>query len=231
MFFLSKVTIIVPTHSNYIDVCNIFFELFKKNWSDCEYDLIFSISGENKEIENADTIYNGKNVSLPRCIYNASLKKKSDIYICMLGDAFISEKVNSYEIAQLIKEFEELGGEYASLILCKSKKKYTDSNLFFKQIYSKDHYAHSFIAFIASHDFIINNFNSEITDFDFEMNYVMNEGIDGFYYPKHYIVKKNYLHLIPGIEKGRWNRKSFYIIKNKNKDVDLNGRGCFIKYI
>ena len=85
--------IVLPTHSNYCKITENFLELLKKNWKDCPFDVIVSITGEDVRLDGVRSVYNGKNATLIDCLVNASKKYKSNYYISFLGDAFINKAI------------------------------------------------------------------------------------------------------------------------------------------
>ena len=60
-------TIIIPTHSSYLDVCYNFLEVFHESWKDCRYTIVLSVTGEDICKYDGAYIYNGKHASLTDC--------------------------------------------------------------------------------------------------------------------------------------------------------------------
>ncbi len=83
--------IVLPTHSDYIEITKIFLQLLKKNWSDCPFKIIISVTGEKIVVDDAEIVYNGKKASLIDCLVNVSKQYNSKYYISFLGDAFINK--------------------------------------------------------------------------------------------------------------------------------------------
>lgn len=216
------VILIIPTHSSYMDIVKNFLELFSKNWNDCNYPIIISVCGKNEKIDGYINIYNGNDASLIDCILNAALEFKSKYYICLLGDAFINKKVNQKIIDTIIYSMEQGKINYCSLLNVRHYRKIKSFNSSLRYINSKDRYSHTFIAFIANNYYLKNVLSKFHTDLEYEMGYI---NIEKEYYFEHdLIVKNNYLGILPGIRKGKWNRIFLYKLKKDNPEIVFSKR-------
>lgn len=214
-----KCIILMPTHSNYIDVVRNFLELKEKNWENCPYEIVISIFGENKTIDGYNCIYNGKDSSLIECIRNARNQYDSEYYMCFLGDAFINKKVNQSIIDNILKAIIENKFRYCSLFYTKNYKKMKSFNNNLRFIHSKDRYSHNFVAYIASANYVDEDICSCQTDVDYELKYLGNK--DDFYYNDHVIVKSNILNIVAGIRKGKWKVIPLQKLKKDNPEVNF----------
>lgn len=219
-----KSLIILPTYSNYLDVCFCFLELLEKKWEN-HPKVILSIIGDNKSIKNYDFIYNEKGTSLPKAIYNATKKYKADYYFCLLGDAFITENINQQFVERLLSIMTEKKINYCSLLPVKSSLQPKKNRDIFNYIKYQDRYSHNFIAFIASEKFIQEEFSNNITDFEFELKYlkIANEMLKG-YFDDRIILNRNYMNINHGISKGKWIRKTYKMLLKQNLDKPLPNR-------
>ena len=222
---MSKIIINLVTHSAYKDVCLDFLKLFEKNWSDCPYDFVISVVGENIDFGNYSSIYHGKKCSLPEAVYNVMTDEQYEYCISFLGDAFINEHVDNKMIEELLKKIRSENIQYCCLIPRKSfrlKNKLISQEL--RYISSMDSYNMSFVAFIASRDFIKNEFANGISDLDFETKYLMNNDKSNIFYKDRAIVTKNVFHLAPGINAGKWNRHVYKKLRRDNPEITFNSR-------
>lgn len=231
---------ILVTHSSYMDVCNIFLKLFEMNIDPSEKkQLVISITGENIEIPGYNCIYNGKQATLPECIYNAARQCESKYYLCFLGDSFVMEKVNRNEIELLLRVMKKANARYVSLIpqrnYCK-KKRY---NELMRYIGMTDRYSHSFTAFAANYDFIEEEFEHGISDLDFELKYLEKvneyETKNAGYFSRDFCLLENIFHIKSGIRKGKWDRYVAFYMKRKYPQFNYeirkkNGIGEQIAY-
>lgn len=204
---MPKCTVIIPTHSDYIDICQILLKLISKNWEDNSYRIVVSVTGEDTTINGYDCIFNN-GASLLTCVYNAAVRFPSQCYLVLLGDAFITQPINNLAVNRIIDAFILNSFSYCNLRPYKSinkKKSFDDS---FNYINKKDWYSHSFIAFLASRSFIFNEFNNDKikSDRDFELKYLkITNLVEGnSFYNDHVVLIDNIFHISPGIEKGKW---------------------------
>lgn len=224
----NKIAFILLTHSSYFDICQCFLELFEKNFlsfTNKKVELIISYCGTKLEIKNYSNIYNGKEATLPDCLRNATESVDADLYFSFLGDAFFSRMVNIDKLERLIDLLLIDKINYCSLI---PKRKYIYNkmisyNNLYRSISYNDLYAHSFIAFIASKEFIFNEFIDGFTDYDFEIKYLKMSGKKGFYNDR-VILIDDVFNIIPGIQKGKWNRKCYKVLSKQSLQVSNNKR-------
>lgn len=223
---MNNCTIIVPTHTNYLDICKINDILINIFWK-TDYKIVYSLYGERVELKGNNVVFNETDNILD-CITNAAKLFPSDCYMVLLGDAFILDRVDSQLIDSAINSFVSLGLQYCNLIPYKTIHKKRVVNDYFYYINRRDRYSHSFVAFLASPDFINNEFaNSYLdSDRDFELKYLEEtKGINcNSYYRDHVCLRDNILHIVPGIEKGQWNRIVRNRIEKTVPDVIENNR-------
>ncbi len=219
--------IILPTHSNYIDICENFLYLFYKNWSNCPFKVVVSITGKDVKLKNTNcfSIYNGKDSTLTECIVKATKEFNADYYMCFLGDAFINRPVDNKWISRLLVLMKSEKIEYCSLMYVKNyarKKSLTED---FRFISSIDRYSHTFVAFVASNNFVQEIIAKCKNDFEFECKYLKNQtGQDAYYYSNHIIVTHNILNIVPAITKGKWDRIAYNKLRKSNPEMKIAKR-------
>lgn len=219
---MSDLVIILPTYSDYIGITKNFMQLLHKNWPDCPYRIVVSVAGQQVKIDGAENLYNGKNVSLIDCVANVAKKYKSRYYISFLGDAFISKPIDNRSIILMLNDLMTNSVEYCSLKYVRNYKKKKKFNNWFRYINSMDRYSHNFTAFVASNNFIKNELSKYKTDLDFEKEYLFRTG--NFYYDNHLVVRRNYLHLLPSIIKGKWDRINYKKLCRNNPEIEFEKR-------
>lgn len=214
--------IVLPTHSNYCKITENFLELLKKNWKDCPFDVIVSITGEDVKLDRVRSVYNGKNASLIDCLVNVSKKYKSNYYISFLGDAFINKAIDNTSIMKILDELADSHADYCSLKYVKEYKKEKKYNQHFRYINDADRYSHNFTAFAVSYDYMNNEMIKFKDDLEFETKYLSKRGND--YYDDHLIVRGNYFNLLPGIVKGKWDAINYRKLKKDNPEIQFEDR-------
>lgn len=223
---MKAIELILVSHWKYIDICEDFIKLFKKNWPNCPYNLTISIKGK-KKINYDKVIYNSDNCSLPKCIYNVVRQSNSKYFFCFLGDAFFSRKIDNNQVKNLVNSIKLNSIEYCCLIPRMPylfTKKSIDS--YIRKINYWDRYNVSFIAFVASKEFISNKFSGNISDYEFENSYIYNSFTysKAYYYSCYAIVQKNIFHIVPAIEKGKWNIIGLLKLKCLNPKIIFSKR-------
>lgn len=223
---MDSIIIIIPTHSAYIDICENFLALLQKNWVECPYKVIISLTGKKIELENYEVMYNGETATLPECIYNAAKRYSAKFYMCFLGDAFINKKINFLEIKDLYSFMIQNHINYCSLTPVIPHKKVNNVNEKFRYINIKDRYSHNFIAFMASLKFIEDEFKDKLTDLDFEIKYLnlANNTNKSYYFTDRIIATRNIFEILPGIKKGKWDRMILKKLEKKNPEIRFSER-------
>lgn len=222
-------TIIIPTNDKYLDICQNFVEVLRMSWSECPYRVIISVYGENKNYQSkvAEILYNEDAKTITSCVYKATKLYNSNMYMVFLGDAFFSKKIDNKEVEKIIDSFQASGFEYCMLRPRKAYDKIRPYNKMIRYIGRRDRYNHSFIAFMAKPEFIEKEFsNPMINDFDFESKYLdeINDCKKNIYYEKHAILRKNIFHIMPGIEKGKWDRIVLRKLKREYPSIEFATR-------
>ncbi|WP_203263471.1 hypothetical protein [Streptococcus uberis] len=204
--FEKKIIIVLPTHSNYLELISNFLQVFNENWPDCPFEIVISITGEDKCINGYDCLYNGKNASLIDCLVSVSNLYNPEYIISFLGDAFITKKINNDDFFEILNFMSENIIHYCSIRYVRNywKKKNASSKLRF--IHQNDRYSHNFVSFIVDQYYMSNTIKNFQSDLEFEQFYLHNQ-IGDDYYKHDVIVSKNIFNINPAINKGKWNRK------------------------
>lgn len=224
-----RCTIILITHSNYLDICENYLELKAKYWSDCKYQTILSYYGEKNNLKDFEskyhinTIYNETSI-ITDCIVNVLKTTESDYYICMLGDAFITDFVNQEDVDDLINQIYHNKINYCSLIYWKEKIRNRSTTLF-RKIRLCDLYRHTFVSFIATKDYI-NDEIEGISDYDFEIKYLKQASDKRTEYIDNAVITKDIFHIRPGITKGNWDKRVLRKMEKQNPEISFSKRKC-----
>lgn len=231
MVNVNDLKIVIPTHSNYIDICNIFMQLFKRNWPDCPYPIYGAVIGDDKTIPGCQSIYCGSDQTLTDAVFFINKKYPTEFTICFLGDAFITGKVNQADVEKLIKDVYKDRINYCRLVTRTYEKKHLKKRQY-RLITGKDVYCFSFVAFIASHNFIESEFKNS-SDLEFEKKYLEKSKHlnHNYIYDDSAILVKNVFHIIPGINKGKWDRHVYRRLQKVNPALSIGNRPKLSIYI
>lgn len=232
-----KTIIIIPTFPQYMDICNIFISLFKKNWTDCPYKIVLSVIGKPQKLITIDCqiFQNDSNTTLTEAIYNVALLNKNDFYICLLADNFISKKIDTKSVQSLINQLSKGNYKYCNLyprFPYRFKYKKEIDNSMVRLLHSEEPYGISFSAFICTFEFIKENFKNKITDLDFETRFLKSEFINKSAFWKNYVrVNKNYFNFISGIDKGKLDLKAYKLLINEKIELPNRKKISYIFYL
>ena len=202
---------IISFSSKYSSLIGIFMPLFLKNTSGLDKNIYISLDEEVPITFEYDDIYISKEETLPTKIKHIAEKHPDEVYICLLGDAFITKRADMHV---LFNELMKQKFNYCNLMPKGAKK--IRKNSIIKKIKTKQRYGVSFIAFAATYAFITSEFNG-ISDYDFEINYLKKsyETKDKFFGGM-YMLNTDLLGIVHGISNGKWNRKAYATISKNN---------------
>ncbi len=208
------INIIVSVNSKYSEVATIFFEQFKKhaNFKDVN---VYIASDEDLDIDYPIKYkYINKEETIPGRIREIVNKEGKGYYCCFLADAFICKNLAERDVKNFLEMIEAESISYCNLLPKKNKR------ILKEPINKKQRYGVSFIAFIASYDFIIDEFKPGITDYDFEEKYLMiaNEAGNGKF-ENMYILCNNMFHIEHGIVGGKWDRKTYKVLRKDGVQI------------
>lgn len=220
--------IIVPTNSKYIDICGNFVKVLNRSWPDCSYNLIMSVTGEDKKVEGVENLYNGSNASLIDCIVNASDKYNCDYYMIFLGDAFMCGKVDSQNVEKLLDDMRDNEIDFCCLYPEKTRMKVKKVGEQARYIHIKDRYCHCFGYILCNKKYINEMFISAgiSTDLEYELWY-LNKSMESktdYYYAHDAVVTSNIFNIRCGIKKGKWDRVVHRWINKNYPDIQLAAR-------
>lgn len=210
------------THSSYLDVCELFIYLLRKNWPDCPYRIVCSIYGEDKKIANVECMYIGTNQIITDCIVEVAKKYESRFYMCFLGDAFISNTVTTAEVDRLINDLDRKSANYCNLTVNYFNKRILKNTIIYNLDY-RENYGHSFVSFIATKKFIMEELHN-VTDYEFEMKYQNSRSKNNDIFNDRYRVSSNIMNIFPTVEKGKWDRFALKKVRKYNPEINIGNR-------
>lgn len=208
---------VVTLSSKYEEIGKIFFELLFKNFPYEKKNIFVSSDTELELSFKADYTYINSEETLPTKICNIAKNNKKDYYICLLGDAFLCGAIDKEEIDKTFKLIEEGGYDYCNLI---PKNNFLKNGKVIRNIKTNERYGVSFIAFVATYDFIVNEFGDNISDHDFETKYLLKAiHQKSKYLNEKAILKRNIFHICHGVSDGKWVRKSYKKVCNNGIEI------------
>lgn len=211
-----KIIAFVNFSSKYQDVAKAFLASWKKNFKYTGIRLVVISDNvyKTQDFEN----FQSNEKSLPKKIYLASKKYPADYYLCLLGDAFICDRVDRTKIKKLVNFIEKNKIDYCNLM-----PKNMPHKGIIRYINKREAYGVSFIAFISSRKYIETVLSAYTDDIAFEMDYLgkAEKNTPG-YYKNMIILNENIFHILHGVIKGKWTRKAARYIERNFPEIILN---------
>ena len=209
------VIIIIMISEVYSDIAKINRELIGKYWPDCPYPIIYC--GDTDYNIYGERYYEFKNdVSLPIRIRKIIEIEKPKYAICLLGDAFVTDRVNSDKVKLLIDRLQKDDIDYCNLLI---RKKANNKEPFY--MIKDEAYPFSFVCYIASQRFIINNYVDSISDLELEDKFMQLDDKMSFSFVR---LQEDIFHIQHGIVKGKWIRKTKRELDKKSINALNNKR-------
>ena len=201
-------TLVIPSHGAYEDMCLNFLHLLRKNWQDCPFRIVFAIHTKPIKFEGCDTLFCEKTNNLMGCLAKTIEKYPSPYYIVFLPDALICKPIVQREVDILLHQLKQLNPAYCRIRPTRVNTHSKKASSCLRYIHTQDRYVHSFIAFLASKQFLLSEIKSCSSDFDFEVKYLqlVNCKSASYHFSDHFVLTKDIFHILHGIIKGKWDR-------------------------
>lgn len=225
---MKKITykLVMPTFSKYLDITTSFLELLAINWPEAKEHVVISVIDDQRQecsdFKGFEILKNKAGTTLPSCIINVVKKYRVDYYFSFLGDAFISEKINNKNIDDFLVELHKNNIEYCRLKPQRVMNAHPIGKML-RSINTNERYSHSFVAFAATSEFILHEFQNDMTDRDFEVKYLKlalqnkNEII-----PNRAVLRRNIFHILPGMQKGKWDLFAITLLRAKYPQIKFS---------
>lgn len=224
------IAIIIPTYHTYFDMLDIFLYLWYKHWPKCPFKLIVSTTKSYEcEYDNVDVYLNDINDKMCRRIYNPIKEYKYSHYIVILEDCLMFRDVQEDKIFKLINNYKSLNLNYCKLLENKMVKdsKYTGLGKL-SYINKKEVYGMTLMAFMCSKKYILENFNSDDSGWDWEQRELkLADDAENGYYEDRAINQENTFQLIHSVAQGKWLYGAKNILSQTNKEIVFTNRECF----
>lgn len=214
-------TIIIPSHGAYKDVCDVFLYLLKKNWPDCPFRIVLAIHTKPAKFDGYTTLFCEDTNSLMGCLAKTIEKYPSPYYFVFLPDALISRPIIKKEIDEFLSQLKQLKPAYCRLMPTRVNTHPKKASNWLRYIHTRDRYVHSFIAFLASKQFLLNEIKSCPSDLSFEVKYLQlaNDKSVYYHFKDRFVLTKDIFHIVHGIVKGKWDRVALYQLRKDGLNI------------
>lgn len=111
-----KCEILVSSCDGYADLWLPFFNLFKKHWPDCPFEISLITEKEQAQVERVNSLCLGTGKDWSNLLASALEKVQTDYVLFMLEDFFLRKKVCTHQISKLIEKMDEQKIEMLRLV-------------------------------------------------------------------------------------------------------------------
>ena len=81
-------TILIPTHSAYMDICENFISVLRRSWKDCPYPVKIALCGKQTDSDIAEKIYCGEGTTLTKALVEAVKNDPNEMFLVLCTAPF-----------------------------------------------------------------------------------------------------------------------------------------------
>ncbi len=216
-------TIVVDSFDGYSDLWACFFDIFKKHWKDCPYEI--KLVSNHKKYNSIDTITVGDEICWSDRTLKAIKQVKNDYVLLLLEDYFFGQKVENKDIKNAIDFMKKNQAKYLRLTNI-PKSRFNEKDNFF-QLYCDEEYGVNLQASIWDKRFLIESLEKYPGNaWEFEIGFLKSAVtakhvfLDGCYG-----MAKDPLNIHNGVLKGKWFPKEIKYFSKLGFDIPWEKRG------
>lgn len=216
-------TIVVDSFDGYSDLWPSFFEIFKKNWPDCPYQL--KLVSNHKVHSNIDTICTGDETCWSERTYKALKQIDTEYVLLLLEDYFLGELVKNDSITEIIEYMKQNNADYFRLTNIPTSR-FSNGEKFFN-LYADEEYAINLQASIWRTTFLLESLKKYPGNaWEFEIGF-LKEAVKANHKPliNCFGVSIDPLHIHNGVLKGKWFPKEIKYFSKQGIDIQWQERG------
>lgn len=216
-------TIIIDSFDGYSDLWPSFFEIFRKQWSDCPYDI--KLVSNEKTFDGVETICVGEETCWSERTLKAVSQITTDYVLLLLEDYFFGEKVKNEDIEKIVSFIREQNAKYMRLTNIPESRFSKGDEIF--PLYEDEEYAVNLQAAIWEKDFLIESLKKFPGNaWDFEVGFLKN-AVCGTH--KEMVgcfgVLKDPLNIRNGVLKGKWFPSEIKFFTENGFNISWQQRG------
>ncbi len=216
-------TIIIDSFDEYSDLWQSFFEIFKKQWSDCPYDV--KLVSNKKTFNGIETICIGEETCWSERTLKAVSQIETEYVLLLLEDYFLGEKVKNEDVEKLVSFVKEHNAKYLRLTNIPPSRFSMGEEIF--PLYEDEEYAINLQAAIWRKDFLVESLKRfHGNAWEFEVGFLKN-AVNGIHKKMTgcFAVSKDPLHIRNGVLKGKWFPSEIKFFTQKGFDISWQERG------
>lgn len=194
-------TIVVDSFDGYSDLWPCFFDVFKKHWGDCPYNV--KLVTNHKTYDGVETIQVGDEICWSERTKKAVEQVETEYILLLLEDYLFGEVINNDSIVKIFDFITSNKINYLRLMNI-PKSRFSDEEVY--SLYADEEYAINLQAAIWKKEFLIESLNRYPgSAWDFEIGFLRaavnaeHKVIDGCFG-----LAKDPLHIRNGVLKGKW---------------------------
>lgn len=227
----TEVAILISTYDAYYEALRISIEMFKRFWPDCKYEFI--VANNTKKIDDERiTLINCGDEAKSWCerALKAINETKADYYIMLMEDIFITRRVDTKEIENIIGFMKENKIDFYKLIpVPPPKGELFEGTKHIHKINKQTPYGININSAIYSREFFLEILgDGKISAWDLEERFIKETTTAPDEYFKNCVSDdRNVLNTIHGIIQGKWLKSTVKELKKLGITVDIGNRGYY----
>ncbi len=208
--------LIVLSCDNYSDLWKPFIDTFYDNWIDCPFNIYLLSNEKECSDSRVNSLLSGDDLD-----WSSSLRKginqlaEKNLFF-FLEDAFLSKKVDNEEFLKKYNFF--IDNELNYLRLRPSPKPDINYNKDFGELSKESMYRVSLYSSFWKKELFLEILKDGESAWEFEINGTKRSSK----YDKFFSSKKEFFHIIHGVERGKWINNSLSILKQNGYVIESN---------
>ena len=222
-----KICLLTDSPDSYLDIFNVFYTLFKRNWPDCPYEFYLTVEESNVSYDGINIVKCGVGKNQIERLLFAIKNISADFVVLFDEDIFFSKKIHNKDIQIIPDIMSENGFVYWRLApFPKQRIIPVKNHSYLSYVDAKKRYGKSLMFQVFEKKYLIELFDKEKqTGWDIENNWVIESlKTKEKYFSNFVIDTRDLFGMIHGISKGKWIRSSLRKLKKNHLVVNLKIR-------
>ena len=225
--------VVISSPDSYSDVFEIFFTLFRKYWTNCEYEVILSNNKLKPSFENLRVMNNDTNATWSSRVLKAVVNEDTKYVMLLTEDSIITDYINSEQIRGVLCLMKDYDLKYYRLWhIPKPKGKLIDDHEHARLIPIEQPYGRNLGPAIWEKDHLIECLkDGKSSGWEIEGSFLeeSNNSNSGNH-EECAVDDRDLLHMIHGVSKGKWNPSALRKLRKLGISVDTSKRRRISRY-
>ncbi len=213
-----KFAVLVVSCDKYSDLWRPFFEVFKRFWSDCPFNVYLLSNKLNADIPQIKNLIVGDDISWSDNLRKGVSQIREDYILLFIEDLFLYNHVKTEKVLKIFNWISESGADYVRMNpLTKPDKPY---NKLVGIVSKGTVYRTSTVMSVWKKDVLLGLLGPGESAWDFEVyGTARSDNYDGFY-----STWENHFPTINAVIKSKWQRSAVKKLSSLRVDIDLKKR-------